>query len=90
MSNESKKTTLKECQVHRQEGVFAVSTPIAGPDGQISKKTPVFHLPMYSVKLKFEDDRQVEFVCDLADMTDLIGKLKTLQDQWIKFGSTKI
>lgn len=71
--------------MERQEGIFAVSTPIAGPDGQKSKKTPVFYLPVYNVKLTLEENSKVEFNCDLADMTDLLSKLKALENQWIKF-----
>lgn len=82
-------TNIKSYKVSRQEDVFAVSTPIAGPDGQVSKKTPVFHLPVYNVELNLEKGERVDFTCDLADMTDLLGKLKALENHWIKFGQSK-
>lgn len=79
---------LAGCQVIK-ENKIAITTPIPDKNGKISKKTPVFHLPIYKVDLKLhntdkgiEEEEVVSFRCDLADMTDLIGKLKCFENIW--------
>lgn len=68
--------TLQDCKVSKKNNLVAITTPIPAKDGSVSKKTPVYHLPVYKVKLKLSDEQMLEFYCDLADMTDLIDKLK--------------
>lgn len=74
---------LTDFKVFKDDKVIAISTPIPGSNGEISKKTPVFHLPVYKINLQLDDGGQnVTFHCDLADLTDLISKLKSLENQW--------
>jgi len=79
---------LKSFHVARLYQVVAISTPLADQLGRVSKKTPIFHLPVYEVKLQMVDPedpageiRDLCFHCDLADLTDLIDKLKSFQNQ---------
>ena len=105
---------LNRAQVSRLEQVVAITTPVPDSLGRTSKRTPVFHLPVYEVKLlvehlgqgtnrteKLAEDKQQQqqqkaheepefdetrFSCDLADLSDLIDKLKSYQNQWRRFG----
>lgn len=73
---------LDKIHATRQEDVIAITEPIPDELGNVSSKTPIFHLPVYKLSLaeaaQQPDGRQVEFHCDLADLTDLISKLKQL------------
>lgn len=69
--------------VTREEELVVICTPMPGPNGEISKKTPVYHLPVYNVELKLDDgpsEEVVSFQCDLADLTDLIDRLKACEN----------
>ena len=80
---------LEQLKVTKMEQLVAITTPNPGPDGQVSRKTPVFHLPVYKIRLIFENDpNELELHCDLADLTDLIDKLKRVQNQWLLSGRT--
>lgn len=68
---------LKDFEVLKVDKVIAITTPTPGPNGLISKKTPIFQLPIYKISLLIEDqDEPITFHCDLADITDLTSKLK--------------
>lgn len=74
-------------QVIKDESIIAITTPIAAKDGTISKKTPVFHLPVYKIHLDLknqQDNETTVFHCDLADLRDLIEKLKVVENLWKK------
>lgn len=79
---------LTDFQVSKVEDVIAVTTPIPAQDGRLSKKTSVFHLPVYKIKLEFNSSNNqqgnelIEFYCDLADLTDFISQLKAHQNCW--------
>lgn len=79
--------SLKQSQVTKLTKLIAVATPIPGKDGLVSKKTPVFHLPVYKIDLQLDDDETVTFHCDLADMTHLIDQLKSYKNHRRRFGS---
>ena len=73
--------------IARQEDLLAITTPVPDHLGNVSIRTPVFHLPVYMVSLfgsTESDTQQLEFHCDLADLTDLISKLKQLNEQWTR------
>lgn len=72
---------LTDFQVSKKTNVVAITTPIPGEDGKISKKTPVYHLPVYEVELQSDSGEPIKFHCDLADITDLISKLKSYENQ---------
>lgn len=78
---------LVESNVSKEHQVLAIITPTPAANGQVSKKTPIFHLPVYKVDLKLNSNESINFHCDLADLADLIDKLKRYQNQWQKFGS---
>lgn len=79
---------LKDFEVSKVEQVIAITTPIPGPDGTTSKKTPVFHLPIYKISLYLKDqEKPVTFHCDLADITDLTSKLKSCINFRIRYGN---
>jgi hypothetical protein len=85
MSNEQQQVlNLAEFLVSKERNVVAITTPIPGKDGKLSKKTPVYHLPVYKVNFRFDDGNPVDFHCDLADITDLINKLKSYENNWRK------
>lgn len=74
---------LSSSNAIKEEDVIAITTPVSAPDGTISEKTPIFHLPVYKVSLQLEgQDEPITFHCDLADITDLIGKLKVCENLW--------
>lgn len=77
---------LENCQVTKVDHIIAVITPIPGKKGQISKKTPVFHLPVYEVTLEAGDGTTpVTFYCDLAELTDFIDKSVSLENAWRRY-----
>lgn len=87
----------------KDEKVVAITTPVPGPDGQISKKTPIYHLPVYKFEMELAneeteskeneqnlDSKQVvSFHCDLADITDLLDKLRAFENSWRRSGWRK-
>lgn len=79
-SDEAEKS-LEGFTVTRLDDIVAITTPIPDARGNVSSKTPVFHLPIYKVDLEL-DRGNTSFHCDLADLTDLISKLKELRNQW--------
>lgn len=92
MSREEATTTLSQVHVSRLDQVVAITTPIPDQRGHTSKKTPIFHLPVYQIKLEMRGDvsstdGELQFHCDLADLTDLIDKLKSYQNQWRLLGN---
>lgn len=89
MSTKQEGKILNDFVVSKLDQVVAVTTPIPASDGRVSRKTPIFHMPIYKINLSFDDKTQtddetkaIDFNCDLADLTDLIDKLKTLRNQW--------
>lgn len=81
MSQHASNVTLFE--VEKVEDVIAITTPVPAQDGSISKKTSVFHLPVYKISLQLENqENPIDFYCDLADLTDLISQLETCQNCW--------
>lgn len=80
---------LQDFMVNKEKKIVAISTPIPGHNNQVSKKTPVFHLPVYKINLQMKDqDEPIEFHCDLADMIDIIDKLKGYENQLKQFGDS--
>lgn len=86
-------SNLLDVQVTKLSQLVAISTPIPAQDGRTSKKTPVFQLPVYEIDLKLAEDENEDikqktrrFHCDLADLSDLIEKLKSLENQWRRSG----
>lgn len=105
---------LRQSQVSKSSELVAISTPVAAADGRVSRKTPVFQLPVYTVRLATttcslvggggvvagaaskqtdgaldQHEQQQQFLCDLADLTDLIDKLKSLEHRWSQRTSRK-
>lgn len=72
--------SLKNFHVTKLSKLIAVATPIPGKDGSVSKKTPVFHLPVYKIDLQLNTGEVVTFHCDLADMTHFIDQLKSYKN----------
>lgn len=79
--------SLENCQITKVDHIIAVITPIPNKKGQISKKTPVFHLPVYEVTLNVETDetQPLTFYCDLAELIDLIDKSASLENAWRRY-----
>lgn len=80
---------LRQVEATRLSHLVAVTTPIPTSDNRISKKTPIFHLPVYKIELKIESPAssdELSFYCDLPDLSDLIDKLKSMENQWRRFG----
>lgn len=77
---------LIDCHVTKELNTVAISTPIPAENGQISHKTPIFHLPLYKVQLKLDQTPTIGFNCDLADMIALIDKLKNYENLWRQNG----
>jgi hypothetical protein len=77
---------LADFRAHKVDQVVAITTPIPDARGNISTKTPIYHLPVYSVHLKTANNETLNFKCDLADMADLLAKLKELKNQWTNIG----
>lgn len=65
--------------VEKQEQLVAVSLPVPAPDGTISPKTPIFHLPVYKITLKFDDGNEEASYCDLADLSDFMDRMRRLK-----------
>lgn len=87
-NSNDKTPRLIDHTINKENNVIAITTPIPGSDGLVSKKTPVFQLPVYKVDLNFEQEESVTFHCDLADITDLITKLKSCENQWRRANAT--
>lgn len=68
--------SLVSFEIEKQTQVIAVSTPVPGPNGLVSPKTPIFHLPVYKISMKFSDDKDRTFFCDLADLCDFMDKMR--------------
>lgn len=73
---------LSSFHVGKMNGVIAITTPIPDGRGNISTRTPIYHLPVYNVDLTIGDKATLNLKCDLADMTDLVAKLRELKNQW--------
>lgn len=75
--------TLDACivsfDVEKQGQLVAVSLPVPAPDGTISPKTPIFHLPVYKITLKFADGSEETSYCDLADLSDFMDSMRRLR-----------
>lgn len=84
---EPKSFNLKKIEVTKEQQVIAVTTPIPTANGIVSKKTPIFHLPVYRITMQSDNSgKGHSFHCDLADLTDLKDKLKSYQNQWRRYG----
>lgn len=78
---------LIDCNVTKETQVVAISTPLKAQNtDEASCKTPIFYLPIYKVQLKLDQNKSVEFHCDLADMICLLDKLKHYENLWRRFG----
>jgi len=86
MSNQASVKVVTSYQVSKDDKVVAITTPVPGKDGQVSRKTPIFHLPVYKIDLEFDHSETLTINCDLADMIDLISKLKTFENIWRRSG----
>lgn len=81
----SQKSDLEGFKISRLDDIVAITTPIPDARGNTSSKTPLFHLPVYKVDLT-SNGHEISFHCDLADLTDLVAKLKELNIQWRRSG----
>lgn len=73
--------TLSSFHAAKINGVIAITTPIPDSRGNISTRTPIYHLPVYNVDLTIDNNDKLTMACDLADMTDLIAKLREVKNQ---------
>lgn len=67
---------IKNYAVEKQEQLVAVSVPVPAPDGTVSPKTPIFHLPVYKITLSFDDDSEEASYCDLAELSDFMERMR--------------
>lgn len=74
-------TRLVSFRAEKQSNLVAVSTPVPGANGRVSPKTPIFHLPVYKISLELDNNQSKMFFCDLADMCDLVDKIRRIKSR---------